>query len=393
MSLQLLDERFLCLPGAPLFLQHQRLLFPGALGSASAGQLLLDAGLVGQLPLPLLLRRAHQVEDGFALTDLCFQFGVLRRFRLELRQLCPQGLPLGQAAVEQLQPGAFLPFFQQGFRLGADGLLQLGLAVPLCGEQLFQGVQSTGQIHAALGDGCFQLLPLGVVLRVLDALQPLAQLLHGLFSGAALGQFPLFQRLLELLAGFRLEQVPQDVPSHLTAGLQQRPELPLRQHGHLLELGGGELEQLLNLLGHLPVAGGDEPLGASQGGFPLLFGLAGALFALAQVFRAAVDGVLLLVVGEGEADKGGGVRLGEVTAQGGGAPALAAALAVEGEGDGVKNRGLAGTGVPCNQIESVGKGGKIHRLLPGVGAEGGEGQSNGFHVCSSASFCTCSNSA
>ena len=106
--------------------------------------------------------------------------------------LCPQGLPLGQAAVEQLQPGAFLPLFQQGFRLGVDGLFQLGLAVPLCGEQLFQGVHGAGQVHAALGDGRLQLLPLGVVLRVLDTLQPLAQLLHGLFSGATLGQLPLF---------------------------------------------------------------------------------------------------------------------------------------------------------------------------------------------------------
>ena len=122
MPLQLCDEGFLGLPSAPLFFQHQRLLLPGALGGASAGQLLLDAGLVGHLPLPLLLRRAHQVEDGFALFDLGFQLGVLGRFRLELRQLRPQGLPLGQTAVEQFQPGAFLPLFQQGFRLGADGL-------------------------------------------------------------------------------------------------------------------------------------------------------------------------------------------------------------------------------------------------------------------------------
>ena len=191
MPFQLLDEGFLCLPTAPLFLQHQRFLFPGALEVPSAGQLLLDASLTGHLPLPLLLRRAHQVEDGFALFDLSFQFGVLGRFRLELCQLCPQGLPLGQAVVEQFQPGAFLPLFQQGLGLGVDGLLQLGLAVPLCGEQLFQGVQGAGQVHAALGDGRFQLLPLGVVLLVPDTLQPLAQLLHGLFSGAPLGQFPL----------------------------------------------------------------------------------------------------------------------------------------------------------------------------------------------------------
>lgn len=58
----------------------------------------MDAGLVGQLPLPLLLRWAHQVEDGFALLDLGFQLGVLGCFRLKLCQLRPQGLPLGQTA-------------------------------------------------------------------------------------------------------------------------------------------------------------------------------------------------------------------------------------------------------------------------------------------------------
>ena len=392
MLLQLLDEGFFGLPGAPLLLQHQRLLLPSALDGASAGQLLLDAGLVRCLPLPFLLRRTHQAEDFLPLFDLRFQLGELGRFGSELRQLRPQGLPLTQAAVEQLQSGAFLSLFQQGFRLGVDGLLQLGLSLPLCGEQLFQGVQGAGQVPVPLGDGSFQLLPLGVVLRVLDVLQPLAQLLHGLLSGAPLGQFSLLQRFLELLAGFRLEQVPQDVPPHLTAGLQQRPKLPLRQHGHLFELDGGELEQCLDLLGHLTVAGGDKPLWAGQGGFPFLFGLAVALFALAQVFRTAIDSVLLLVVGEGEPDKGGGVRLGKVTAQGGSAPTLAAALAVEGKGDGIKEGGLAGAGIAGDEVESIGKGGKVHRLLSGVGAEGGKSQSNGFHVCSSASFRICSKS-
>ena len=115
-------------------------------------------------------------------------------------------------------------------------------------------------------------------------------------------------------------------------------------------------------------------------------GLVGAGLAQgrALVFGIPADGVLLAAVGEGQLHIGGIGGLDVFGAEHVGLSAVAAGLAIEGEGDGVENGGLACAGVAGDQVQAPGaESFKIQLLDPGVGAEAGHGQFQRSHALSS----------
>ena len=84
----------------------------------------------------------------------------------------------------------------------------------------------------------------------------------------------------------------------------------------------------------------------------------------------------MTAVGKGQFHKGGGVGIRIFGTQHRGISLGAAGFAVEGEGDGIEDGGLAGTGIAGDQVKTVfTQLGKFQSGAAGVGAEGGEGQS------------------
>src|SRR5699024_4424370 len=103
------------------------------------------------------------------------------------------------------------------------------------------------------------------------------------------------------------------------------------------------------------------------------------------VLGLAADGVLPALVEKGQLHKSFlAVRLGVHAAERPLPPVLAAVLAVEGKGDGVKNGGFARAGVAGNQVEpAVPQQGKIQRFQTRIGSKGRKGQFQRSHPCSS----------
>ncbi len=220
----------------------------------------------------------------------------------------------------------------------------------------------TGDCAEVLGNASFRLLPL-----VPDAscivLQPVLQ--EHIHPG--------------------VEQFPENPLALLGVGLQQVTEVALGNHGHLCKLFPGQSDDFPDRPVHFlgPGHGGTAILVMQDRIGGLLRG-AGAPGLGALVLRIAPDGIGFPGIGEGQFHIGGVLRPDIFGAQHGGLAAAAAGFAEQRKGNGIKNRGFAGTCVAGNQVKALlTKGGEIQHLHPGVGAESGQCQFQRSHMYSS----------
>ena len=361
------------------------------------GALLRPGGKVGGGLRPLLFQRRQGVLP-------LAQLPVAGELRLPCVQLLFQGLPFGRVGLPGLQrrpvrhhpgaqrlpllpglrqPGAglfqLLRLAQQGGHLvqlafqRRHGLLAVRLGLFVGGDELFRQLQRFAKGQRPL----FGQRQAGVV-----PLQAANVLLHtGLLRLTAALQtagFP-FQPLLQhhIIPG--LEDFPKNLLPAFGVRQQQLEKIPLRDHGDLGKLAPVQPDDGDDFGGHL--AGfGHHPAGQMQLRLGLLHRGAAAAAGGAQVFRAAAHRVAPAAAKKFQFHKGGGLRQRVLGAKHGGVPVVAAGLAVQGVGDGVKNGGLARAGVPRDEVQSpVAQPvhGKADR--PGVGAKGGKRQFQRSH--------------
>ena len=164
----------------------------------------------------------------------------------------------------------------------------------------------------------------------------------------------------------------EDLQPFLGVGLEQAAKFSLGQHGDLGKLLPRDPQDGLDLGIDLSGFGDQTAVGQGQLGLGLLQDQLIAPLGGALVLRVAPDGVLLPGVLKHQLHFRGCLRRGVFGAKHLRGAAVAAGLAEEGEGDGIKNRGFARSGVPGDEIETV-----VPQLLqskdglPGVGAKGG----------------------
>ena len=373
------------LPGAvpllpvPLFLRQ-----PGpALGQGGGG--LVQLAVPGQ-PLPVHRQPVGQGLPGRGsglgggaggVGGGLFLPGLFQR-HLCGHKLLPGGLPL------LCRPIAALRLPQGGFG-GGKGLLLPGKALPAGGQHPVVEGQHLGGGQLP-GGGKGDLPGVKAPLRHRKARRRLAD---GGREGPALlleGALLLGQPVLQPGEPLGVEQLAEDLLALVGGGQQHPEEVPLGDHRDLAELLPGEPQQLGDPGGDLggPGEGALDPL-AGEGGPGRLPGEASAPAGGPVVGGAPADGIAPPGAEELHLHKGRGLRGGVLAAEHRRLPADAAGLPVEGEGDGVKEGGLAGAGVPGDEVEPV-LPELLHRQghLPGVGAKGGEGQFQRAH-CSSSS--------
>ena len=146
-------------------------------------------------------------------------------------------------------------------------------------------------------------------------------------------------------------------------------------HADLRELIPCQADDLLDGPVNILDFGNDSTVRVGELGVGRLFCGAGAPSLGPRVFRVAADGVLLVVIGEVQLHKGRVGVLGILGAEHVRLPALAAGRAVQGKGDGVKNRGFPRAGVTRDQIQAaLTQLGKIQLLDAGVRAKARNGQ-------------------
>ena len=361
------------------------------------GALLLPGGKAGGGLCPLFFQRRQGVLP-------LAQLRVAGKLRLPCVQLLLQRLPFGRVGQPCLQrrpvrhdlgtqrlpllaglrqPGAGLfqllrlaqqrrhlvqLAFQRRHRLLA---VRLGLLVG--GNELLHQLQRFAKGQRPLfGQRQAGVVPLHAanvllragLLRLTAALQPAG--------------FP-FQPLLQhhIIPG--LEDFPKNFLPAFGVRQQQLEKIPLRDHGDLGKLAPVQPKDGDDLGGHL--AGfGHYPAGQMQLRLGLLHRGAAAAAGGAQVFRAAAHRVAPAAAKKFQLHKGGGLRQRVLGAEHGGVPVVAAGLAVQGVGDGVKDGGLACAGVPRDEVQPPGAQlfhGKADR--PGVGAKGGKRQFQRSH--------------
>ena len=293
-----------------------------------AGELL----LFGYGGLGLLRRRRQLGQNGSAplLLPGFFRQGLLRP---------PAGLGLGQ-------PGHHLLHLPVGPAALAGQLLLPG-RVP--GQQLLQQTAHLrrGQLPAP-GPLCFRRQ--GVLWIPDNALHKLTDACGRLIPPELHLGGALFQLLLQGHIQPRPEDVPEDLLPLLGVRLEQLAEAALGDHGHLGKLLPGHADDLPDGPIHLFPFCHHPPVRVGELGVRRLAGgpCAPGLFPL--VLRAAADGVLLPVIGEGQLHKGGGVQPGVFGAEHVRTPVPAAGLPEQGEGDGIEDRGLSRPGVPGDEV-------------------------------------------
>ena len=164
----------------------------------------------------------------------------------------------------------------------------------------------------------------------------------------------------------------EDLQPFLGVGLEQAAKFSLGQHGDLGKLLPRDPQDGLDLGVDLSGFGDQTAVGQGQLGLGLLQDQLIAPLGGALVLRVAPDGVLLPGVLEHQLHFRRHLRRGVFGAKHLRGTAVAAGLAEEGEGDGIKDRGLARPGVSGDEVEAMspqlfqGEQG-----LPGIGAEGG----------------------
>ena len=251
-----------------------------------------------------------------------------------------------------------------------------------------------GQITPA---GLLRRLPVPAVPGALDGGPVPADVLR---QGVALPlQLPrgLLQPVLNGLVQPGAKKLPENGPPVIRPRLQQLPELPLGDHGHLDKLLEGQAQQLLHrfggpvLFGRAPLSGQHTPVRAVELRALLLGGGSASPHLGPIVPGVPTNPVVLAPAAEGQLHKGRRLRQGVLAAQQLRPHVFPAGLAKEGEGDGVEDGGLARPGVAADHIQPLpAQLVQVQLHLPRVGAEGGDGQFCGSHARSS---CICSTSS
>ena len=191
----------------------------------------------------------------------------------------------------------------------------------------------------------------------------------------------LFQLPLQGDEKLRAENIPEDLLTFHGICLQKLPEIALGDHGYLGKLIPGQTDDLPDSLVHILQFGHHGPVGIGKHRFRLPGGGAGAPGLGPLIFRIAADTVFFPVVGEGQFHISGVFRFCIFGAEHAGFPVFSAGFSEEGEGDGIKNGGLARTGITGDQIQAVlSQFFKVQFLNSGIGAETGDCQFQRSHT-------------
>ena len=156
---------------------------------------------------------------------------------------------------------------------------------------------------------------------------------------------------LQRLVVLRLEELPEDFLAFLRVREQQLQEVALRDHRDLGELLMIDAEDLEDLPVDLPRLREHRAVRQRELCVRLLDRRAAATLRRALVLRIPLHGIILPAVTEAHLDLRRGLRLRILRAQHAGGPVRARGLTEEGEGDRVKDRGLAGAGVARDEVE------------------------------------------
>ena len=288
-------------------------------------------------------------------------------------------------------------------RPGGEGVgagLRVGELVETAGDGLSLAQLTAGGLlgrrrRRGCGLGCGRSLdslrqPLAELVRALGAGRPQDRgavgrgLLHLALDGLGLG----LERLLQLAVAFGAKEALEDLFAFPAAGLQQLLELALGQHDHLAELHAAKAEDALDLFGDVGRLDGQRRAfgvgvvgrrraAVPQGGARVLDGEAVAAALGPLLPGAALYPVALAGDREIESHFGAQRRVGVVGAHVAALPGTrivrraAARVAVQGEGHGVEDGGLAGAGGPVDEKEAVGTElREVEDLAVAVGAEG-----------------------
>ena len=198
----------------------------------------------------------------------------------------------------------------------------------------------------------------------------------GLGLGAALAQ-----NLRNVLIQLGVKDAAKDQRALLAIRAEDGKKIPLGNHGYLRKLRRIQPQQFL----HRGIDRIDAPMDGSILANQLRLGGARRFPAGLEVFGTAPHSPAPAAALKGEAHPGFVRRACEIAAE-----ALAAAPfgsagghAVEREGNGVEQRGLARAGIPGDQKQAAfAQPGKIHRLQPRIGAEGAHLKPDGPHAAS-----------
>ena len=207
----------------------------------------------------------------------------------------------------------------------------------------------------------------------------------------------LLRGLSQTLVVCRVKNAAQDSGTLGGGRVEQLGKIVLRQHRHLCKLLGVNAQQLDHCIGHgrgtadglvrltdeLSLGGHLDHTAAALGG-TLLVG-------------PAAHGVGAPAVGKGQLHRSFHVRRRKIAAQHRCFSVLAGSLAIEGEGDGIKQGGLARAGIAANNEQPIAaEGCKVQLGVRGIRAEGVQNQLLGFHSvfdASSRNFFTASTSS
>ena len=366
-------------------------------------------GVRFRVRLHSLLRGLYCVTVGSKLPIQCLELGPrggeCRPGLLHLvhHGLCPVHGLLGQcpSSLARLDLRALCLQFRKGglhpLKLREPGIVGLGRAL-LRVERRDLSVQLTPRgfklpkaLRLLFDERCqvFEKLrvPRLIVLQI--PLRRLEDVLHQgaqLFTLPKAAAFQLIPRAGEQIliphVWRGVEEPAQDLVFLVTVGVEKFPELPLGQHDDLAKLLCVEPQQRLDTRRDLRRALRGLTVGFDKlcvrPRFVILIGA--ALFAEMQ---AALYLVFLAALGKAELHhRVLGLRH-MVAVEHVGAAVAAAGGAVEGEHDGVKDGGLARTGVAGDEIEPVRELFKGQRGGPGVGAEGRHFQIQRSHLSAS----------
>ena len=200
-----------------------------------------------------------------------------------------------------------------------------------------------------------------------------------------------------------MEDPAQNRAAFVRSGQQQALEVALRDHADLGELIARQADFVFDILRRAPIAGGHMAVRPGEHGLCRLARRAFAAFLLPLIFRRAAHGIALPAQGKLQLHKRILRRLGVFAAQHGAAALLSAGLAIEREGDRIKDRGLARARVARDQIKPpVAKARKLNRRLPGIRAKRRNRQPDRSHaspsqirsiILVSSSRCSCETGA
>ena len=364
-----------------------QLRFPGGKGGerpllfrqlAAARQLRLHGGEGGGVRLALRAPAALFLQRGGRFLQQGLQRGV------PLLCLCQRRARL------RLLAGARQPCVHRLQRLVAPGE---GFLVRLVARCVRPDERAHRVYRFAEGQGAaaHKLSPRGErIVRLAE--QPGKEALHLVFlrvapgsqRGGLLAQ-PVLQREIRPCA----EHFAEDLLAALRAGREQLEEVALGDHRDLREARAVQAGDLRHACRDLLCLRHDGAVRQGEERVRVLHHRAAAAPGRALVFRAAAHRVCPAGAGERELHPGGRFRRCVLRAEHGGIARVAARLAVERVGDGIKNGCLAGAGIPADEIQSLGAQLRKGDLRPAcVRPERGDRQVQRPHASPSHTSCT-----